>query len=72
MQYFVGLDWPRTSTRCAWSTSAAKVVAQFTVEHTAVGMTELGLSKAAGLTVAVKRLAWISTAGRSPNAWRIR
>ena len=49
-----------------------KVVAQFTVEHTAVGMTELGLSKAAGLTVAVKRLAWISTAGRSPNAWRIR
>jgi transposase len=41
MQYFVGLDWAAHEHAVCVVDERGKVVAQFTVEHTAVGMTEL-------------------------------
>jgi len=41
MQYFVGLDWAAHEHAVCVVDERGKVVTQFTVEHTAVGMTEL-------------------------------
>lgn len=41
MQYFVGLDWAAHEHAVCVIDERGKVVTQFTVEHTAVGMTEL-------------------------------
>jgi hypothetical protein len=76
MQYFVGLDWAAQEHAVCVVDAGGKVVTRFTVEHTAVGMTELvtRLSKLAPpseLRLAIERPTGLDECGGAEGARKL-
>jgi hypothetical protein len=69
MQYFVGLDWAAREHAVCVVDERGKVVAQFMVEHTAVGMAELvaRLGKLGNKSKGRDRRRELVSTGREPS-----